>query len=112
MIQHKIMIKKLEKIGVKGTTLNFFKSYFKDGTIVVENGKSTSDPQPFDRGEPTRSLLSGLLFITYINDVSKTQKSKSSLYADDIALKSSAKDMKTLQETTTGHEQTSRMVQK
>jgi len=83
---------------VKGKILNFFKSYFTDRTIVVENGKFISDPQPLDRGEPQGSSLSGWLFITYINDTSKNLKSKSSLNADDVALKSIAKDMKTLQE--------------
>jgi len=60
----------------------------------VQNGTIESDMQPMNDGAPQRSVLSGLIFILYINSITNC---KPILYADDLVLYFSSESFEYIQ---------------
>ena len=86
-IDHNILTHKLQYYGIQGTTLNWFKSYLSDRKQYVQFNESTSSHATITTGVPQGSILGPLLFIIYMNDISKvTNKFHFTLYADDTSL--------------------------
>ena len=83
-IHHQILLNKLYKLGIRGTALDWFKSYLTDRKqYVVVNGKSSSISN-VPTGCPQGSILSSILFLLYIDDMYKcTPYLKFTHYADD-----------------------------
>ena len=88
-LDHKILISKLEYYGIRGTALNWFKSYLEDRKQYVEVNGHKSAMLPINTGVPQGSILGPLLFLIYMNDIPNSSSFfKFLLFADDTSLKS------------------------
>ena len=99
-VDHSILLKKLYCYGIRGITNTWFESYPLNRTQSIEiNGfKSSKDPNPYD--VPQGSVLGPLLFLLYINDITKaSSKPRFFLFADDTNLLYANKNLKTLENT-------------
>ena len=84
VIEHPILLKKLEHYGIKGTALKWFESYLSGRHQFVAVGGEDSRPRAIQFGVPQGSILGPLLFVIYINDLPNiTNLAKFILYADD-----------------------------
>ena len=99
-VDHQILLKKLDCYGIRGIVNEWFKSYLLNRTQTTEiNGFiSTKDFNPL--GVPQGSVLGPLLFLLYINDITKAStKLKFFLFADDTNLLYANRNLKTLEST-------------
>lgn len=85
-INHNLLIKKLQEVGVKDNNLSWFRSYFDKREFCVKNGSSMSHTRIMERGTPQGSSLSGLLFSIYINNIPHLLNCKCIFYADDLVM--------------------------
>ena len=86
-VDHCILLNKLEKYGIRGNILNWFKSYFSFREQFVEYNDCHSDKKQITHGVPQGSILGPLLFILYIIDFSKSSDLLFSiLFADDTSV--------------------------
>ena len=99
MVDHSILLQKLSHYGIRGTALNWLKSYLENREQFVSiNGKDSSK-KLLKYGVPQGSILGPLLFIIYINDIPEIQKfAKFILYADDANIILTGKNMKEIEE--------------
>jgi hypothetical protein len=96
-ISHQRMLAKLECYGVKGTPLDFFKSYISERSQITKVGDVVSGASPVSWGVPQGSVLGPLLFILYVNDILDLKlHGQLTLFADDTALVNRAQDIETL----------------
>ena len=86
-VDHQILLAKLYTYGIRGKLLAWFKSYLsdRDQTVVVKG--SHSYPAKVQSGVPQGTVLGPILFLIYINDLSKCIKhSVISHFADDTRI--------------------------
>ena len=83
-LDHRILTKKLEHYGIRGTCLKWFESYLENRKQIVKYNKIKSDEMTIKSGVPQGSILGPLLFLLYINDIQNCSKIVSIiLFADD-----------------------------
>ena len=98
-LNHRILIAKLNHIGIRGLASNWFYSYLTDRKQYTFFTDSQSDTKVLSCGVPQGSILGPLLFLIYVNDVvDNLRHSKAILYADDTNLIFNDKDIHTLAE--------------
>ena len=84
MVEHEILLKKLEYYGIRGIALAWLKSYLSDRKQFVSVNGTDSTKQVIKHGVPQGSILGPLLFVIYINDIPNIATfAKFILYADD-----------------------------
>ena len=90
-VDHKILLQKCYRYGLRGPIYNILKSYLSKRTQYTLIGDKKSKLNLIELGVPQGSILCPLLFIIYMNmnDLSLSQKkSNVILYADDTVVKS------------------------
>ena len=80
---HKILLKKLKHLGVKGTALQWFSSYLSNRQQRVDIDGNLSDPRGIDISVLQGSILGPILFLCYINDLPNCSTLLTFLFADD-----------------------------
>ena len=87
-VDHEILLSKLSAVGIGGPLLLWIRSFLtnREQTVLVDGAKSS--PAPVLSGVPQGTVLGPLLFLTYINDISKnlTEGTRIRLFADDSLL--------------------------
>lgn len=93
--RHKI-VTQLQKWGIGGNMFHFISNFLKDRKFKVQNGSTESREKVQENGVPTGSVLSVILFLIAINDVSdifeQVRTVKFLMYADDLAIYASGDD--------------------
>ena len=86
-VNHAILLKKLERIGIRGICLEWFKSYLGDRRQYVFVSGCSSELKNVTMGVPQGGIISPLLFSLYINDMcNSSNKLSFTHFADDTNL--------------------------
>jgi len=99
-INHEILIKKLERYGIRGIFNSWFKNYLENRTQFVTHNSAQSNMSKVLCGVPQGSILGPLLFILYIDDLTKVSTILNLvLFADDTSIFYNNKDISILKQT-------------
>ena len=99
MVNHELLLIKLERYGIRGKSWDLFKSYLNKRKQYVVVNRAKSETLLIDQGVPQGSVLGPLLYLIYSNDLISYLKNKSTdinvvSYADDtnIVITSSSQE--------------------
>ena len=102
-LEHSVLLKKMEKYGIRGKCNEWFKSYLTNRKIRVKclvesSGKlEYSEYKSVTFGTPQGSCLGPLIFIIFTNDLYRQiEHSSTILFADDTTLYKSHRNLKYL----------------
>ena len=89
---------KLRAMGVLGRTYRWIQDFLSARTICTRLQNRTSGEKVLEQGLPQGSALSCTLFMAYINDLPSALRCRKLLYADDIVLWKTGKEVAALQD--------------
>ncbi len=93
---HEILLKKLKKFGINGTTLGWFKSYLANRKQKVEVNGNLSMESVINISVLQGTTLGPILFLCYINDIFTATSLATFLFADDTSCLAEHNDLNTL----------------
>ena len=86
-VNHAILLRKLDRYGVRGPALNFFKSYLSNRQQFVAINDSCSERLITNISVPQGSVVGPLLYIIYVNEIQNlSQNFIATSFADDCTL--------------------------
>lgn len=85
-LNHAIAVAKLDRLGVSGNLLSWFRSYITGRQLMVAIGDCRSASFSATSGIPQGSHLGPLIFILYFNDVHLVIEGPRLSYADDLKI--------------------------
>ena len=92
-VDHKILLTKLNNIGIKGKLHSWLKNFLHNRTQSVLVNGELSDPQKVLSGVPQGTVLGPILFLIMANDLSKScEHTTTSCFADDTRVVGTVKD--------------------
>ena len=83
MVQHDILLLKVEHYGIRGTARNLFASFLRNRQQYVSLHKAQSYKMCITCGVPQGSVLGPLLFTRYINDIANCTSFTPRLFANN-----------------------------
>ena len=95
-VSHSILLNKLSHYGIRGTCLNWFRSYLCDRKHFTEYFGQKSSTTSVLNGVPQGSLLGPLLFLIYVNDMANSTSLNLLSFTDDTILYKSSASIDTL----------------
>ena len=92
VIDHKILLDKLNHYGIRSIANNWLQNYLANRQQYVQLENSKSSPKPIKCGVPQGSILGPLLYLIYVNDIENSCDSNILSFADDTTIYSSHSD--------------------
>ena len=96
VVNHDILLKKLEKFGIVGNNLNWFKTYLSNRMQLVDINGSLSDSKHVNCSVLQGSILGPTLFLCFINDFPNSTLLNVYMFADDTTCLCAGKDLNAL----------------
>ena len=97
-VNHNILLLKMEHYGVRGPSLQWFRSYISERKQYVYINGECSELKQISCGVPQGSVLGPLLFLIYINDLPNISKKLDLyLFADDTNIYYEDKSLENLE---------------
>lgn len=86
-INHKILLRKIQDMGINGNMIKWFNSYFTDRKQMVKIGECSSDIINVSSSVVQGSHLGPILFSLFINDIKlQLENVNFAIYADDLKI--------------------------
>ena len=82
-VDHGILLRKLERYGIRGMSLQLLSSYLSNRKQLTKYNGVESELKVIDIGVPQGSILGPLLFLLFINDLPLITEFGVRLFADD-----------------------------
>ncbi|XP_026478477.1 uncharacterized protein LOC113384917 [Ctenocephalides felis] len=86
LVDHDILLRKVQRYGVRGKILDWFRSYLTGRHLQVRLDGHLSEKYEAISGVPQGSHLGPILFNIFINDIGTNFNSDYLLYADDLKI--------------------------
>ena len=97
IVDHDILLDKLNHYGFRAIINDWFSSYLKNRTQTTQVGHHISNKANVECGVPFGSFLGPLLFLLYVNDIHRcSNKLRFYLFADDTNILYADKNLKDL----------------
>ena len=97
-VDHEILLTKMNRYGIQGTSLDWFKSYLTNRAQRCSVNGCLSDFTTLKCGVPQGTILGPLLFLVYINDLPNCLSfSIPRMYADDTHITYAGSDLHLIQ---------------
>ena len=96
VINHEILLKKLNRYGIRGIVNSWFRNYLANRKQFVMFQETHSPLMNIMCGVPQGSILGPLLYLIYVNDIPYSCDSKILSFADDTTLLISKPDLDSL----------------